>query len=334
MMNRKTLAHFFMEEARAHPATPAGLPGIVSQLALASKVIARETARIALHNRTGTAGEANVTGDEQKKMDLYSNEIVLKALKGVPEVAAFVSEELEEIQVLSTTPEARFIVCADPFDGSSNTDINGAVGTIFGIYRRLSTGGLELERDVLRKGSDQLAAGYVMYGTSTMLVVTTGHGVNGFTLDADLGEFVQTHPDIRCPAKGKYYSANVGNHRAWDPKVRQFVDYITEKDPATKRPYSLRYSGALVGDLHRILLEGGIYFYPADAKNKSGKLRFLYECAPLAMVAEQAGGKATTGEQRILDLRAESAHHRVPLAIGSAEDVALFDKFAKNGTAQ
>ncbi|MBI2059488.1 MAG: class 1 fructose-bisphosphatase [Nitrospirae bacterium] len=333
-MTRKTLAHFFAEEVRAHPAVPGALAGIVSQLALASKVIARETARIALHNRTGSAGEANITGDEQKKMDVYSNDIVLKALRGAPGVAAFVSEEMDEIQVLSDAAEAQFIVCADPFDGSSNTDINGSVGTIFGIYGTKSAGPLDPSQDILRKGSEQVAAGYVMYGTSTLLVLTLGHGVHGFTLDGDVGEFVLTHPDIRCPAKGKYYSANVGNHRAWDGSTRQFVDYITEKDPATKRPYSLRYSGALVGDLHRILLEGGIYFYPADAKNKSGKLRLLYECAPLAMVAEQAGGKATTGDQRILDLRAESAHQRVPLVIGSAEDVALFGKFSQNGKAQ
>ena len=217
----------------------------------------------------------------------------------------------------------------DPLDGSSNTDIDGAVGTIFGIYPRAGSGPVDEARDLLRKGSEQIAAGYVLYGPATVLVYTAGDGAFGFTLDEDRGEFVLTHDRIRCPARGHYYSANLGHIREWHRGIRKYIEYLTERDPATGRPYSLRYVGALVADLHRSLIEGGLYFYPADEGHANGKLRLLYECAPLGFVIEQAGGRASTGTQRILEVRAGAIHQRVPFVIGSAEDVELYESFMR-----
>src|SRR5260370_37800626 len=232
---------------------------------------------------------------------------------------------MDGVKEITSSSGAEYVLCIDPLDGSSNTDINGAPGTIFGIYEKKS--GTEITEQTLRKGSEQIAAGYVMYSTSTVLVYTSGHGVYGFTLDRDLGEFLLSHDNIRCPVRGRYYSANVGRFYEWHSELRAYIEYLTDHDPANKRPYSLRYSGALVADLHRSLVEGGIYFYPADAQHKNGKLRLLYECAPLAFVVDQAGGSASTGVQRILDLKAESIHQQVPFAIGSAADAALYEHF-------
>lgn len=327
-----TLSRHAKRHEPDHPEDGAALTTLLSQLAYAGKVLARETGRAALTGKLGLSGDKNITGDAQKKLDLVGNETVLEALADTGLIAAAVSEEVKEAELLASGPEARYILCVDPLDGSSNTDINGPVGTIFGIYRRTAAGQSVITSDLLRKGLEQVAAGYVMYGPSAVLVYTCGHGVNGFTLDEDLGEFVLSHEGIRCPARGNYYSANLGYYQAWDPNIQKFVQYITEQEPGSRRPYSLRYSGALVADVHRILLEGGLYFYPPDAKNKSGKLRLLYECAPLAFVAAQAGGHGSTGSQPILEIQAESLHQRVPLVIGSAGDVELYENFLRSGT--
>jgi len=310
----------------------AELARLVEAMATAARALARDVRRAALAGNLGLAGASNVTGDAQKKLDLVGNETVLGAAASTGLVAAVVSEELPEVRTLD--PAGRYVLCTDPLDGSSNTDINGAVGTIFGVYPRAGSGPIA-PGDLLRAGGEQILAGYVMYGPSTLLVYTAGQGTHGFTLDLERDAFVLSHPDLRCPASGPYYSANLARARDWPSGVQRFLAGLTAPDgPATAggRTWSLRYTGALVADLHRSLIDGGIYFYPADAKNKQGKLRLLYECAPLAFVVEQAGGKASTGARRILDLRAESIHQRVPLVIGSADDVALYERFAREGS--
>ena len=326
-----TLNQHILEEGQRHPELAGQLSMLLAQIAFAAKILAREIGRAALVGKLGLVGEKNPTGDAQKKLDVFSNETVIEAFGNTGLVTALVSEELDEAVCLVGAKNAKYILCIDPLDGSSNTDINGAVGTIFGIYQRKSNACLETADEFLRKGSEQVAAGYVMYGTSTVLVYTIGHGVYGFTLDRDLGEFLLSHENIHCPVRGPTYSANLARHQDWHSGIQQLLVYLTEHDPATDRPYSLRYTGALVADLHRSLLEGGLYFYPADAGHKEGKLRLLYECAPLAFVVEQAGGRASTGTQRVLDIQAESIHQRVPFVIGSAEDVALYESFLSKG---
>ena len=306
---------------------------LLAQLAWAGKIFANELGRAALEGMLGYTGSENVQGEATKKLDLFGNETVVEAFKHSGLVATIVSEEEVEPHHLAEGPRARYIVSVDPLDGSSNSDINGAVGTIFGIQRRVTTSGRATKEDMLRKGTEQVAAGYILYGPSTIFVYTTGAGVNGFTLDRGIGEFVLSHPKMTCPERGKYYSGNLGNAPQWTASLRKYLDHMTETDKVTGRPYSLRYVGALVADVHRSLLEGGIYFYPADSKHETGKLRLLYECAPLAFVVEQAGGAATTGLGRILDIQATSIHQRVPIAIGSKADVALYDRFARDGHA-
>ncbi|MGQ0793532.1 MAG: class 1 fructose-bisphosphatase [Deltaproteobacteria bacterium] len=324
-----SLSRFILSYEHGHREDAAELAVLLNQVAYAGKILAREMRRAALVGRLGLSGEKNVTGDSQKKLDIFGNETVVEAFAETGLVAAIVSEELDEPKRVSGGREAKYVLCVDPLDGSSNTDINGAVGTIFGIYRRITSGDQETTEDLLRRGSEQVAAGYVMYGPSAALVYTAGSGVNGFTLDHDIGDFLLSHENIQCPAHGHYYSGNLGNYHDWHPGVQKFIEYLTQRDAATRRPYSLRYAGALVADFHRSLLEGGIYIYPPDTKHKDGKLRLLYECAPLAFLAEQAGGRATTGTERILDIKAESIHQRVPLIIGSAEEVELYERFMR-----
>jgi fructose-1,6-bisphosphatase I len=327
----KTLARHIREEERKHSGATGELSILLEQVAFASKILSREMRRAALVGQLGLIGDKNATGDAQKKLDVFGNTTVVEALVETGLVAAIVSEELEETEHVAGQCDAEYVICVDPLDGSSNTDINSPVGTIFGIYRRVSSGPRDGLEDVLRKGSEQVAAGYVMYGPSTILVYTSGHGVNGFTLDHDIGEFLLSHPNIRCPAQGHTFSANLGHLNEWHPNIRKFIQYLGEADPASQRPYSLRYTGALIGDVHRSLIEGGFYCYPGDASHPNGKLRLLYECAPLAYVVEQAGGRASTGTERILDVQAETIHQRLPLVIGSSVDVALYERFLAQG---
>jgi len=303
------------------------LPTLLAQVGFAAKIIAREVRRAALVGKLGLVGDRNPTGDAQKKLDVFANETVLEAFGGTNLMAAIVSEELEQVKHVSCGDDAQYILCIDPLDGSSNTDTNGALGTIFAFYRRSTTGTCATLQEVLRKGTEIVAAGYVLYSMSTILVYSCGGRTNGFTLDHDLGEFLLSHENIGCPQRGNCFSVNLGNRRQWPKGVQTFVEYLTESDKTTGRPYSLRYSGALVADLHRSLIEGGIYFYPPDRDHKDGKLRLVYECNPLAYLVEQAGGNASDGKRRILDLQPESIHQRVPLVIGSSEDVILYEKF-------
>ncbi len=304
---------------------------VLSQLALAGKMIARELGRAALVGQLGTTGEMNVQGETVKKLDVWANDVVVSALKETGLVCTLVSEEMAEpLHLARHCARGRYIACFDPVDGSSNLDVNGIVGTIFSIRRRRGHGADHVETDTLGPGTQQVAAGYIMYGPGTLLVYAAGDGVHGFTLDPGIGEFVRSHQGIRIPARGRTYSVNEGNSPRWEPSVRRYIEHLRATDVATGRPYTARYVGSLVADLHRTLLEGGIYLYPADARpdgKPTGKLRLLYEAAPMGFITEQAGGKASTGRERVLDIQPTAYHQRVPLLIGSPEDVTLAEEF-------
>lgn len=326
-----TLPRHLLMDQQTHPEATGEFTALLTQIGLATKIIAREVNRAALVGRLGYTGETNVQGEEVKKLDLWSNEVMMSALEESGLVCTLVSEEMEEpLHFAHHCGRAKYIVCFDPIDGSSNIDVNGATGTIFSVRRRHHTGADHVPADVLQKGTEQVAAGYVMYGPSTILVYTAGHGVHGFTLDPTIGEFLLSHENICIPRRGSTYSINEGHYHRWHPYTRRAVEYLREPDKASGRPYSLRYVGSLVADLHRTLLEGGIYLYPADAddpKRPTGKLRLLYEAAPMGFITEQAGGRASTGTERILDIQPSTYHQRVPLVIGSMDDVKLVEDF-------
>lgn len=326
-----TLPRHILQGQRVHPEARGEFTALLTRISLACKVIAREIGQAALTGTLGATGTVNVQGEQVKKLDVLTNEIMVDALEETGLVCILVSEEMDEPLHLGKACErAKYVVCFDPLDGSSNIDINGVVGTIFSIRRRTGHGPGHVTADVLQRGTEQVAAGYVMYGPSTVFVYAAGEGVHGFTLDPTSGEFLLSHANIRVPPRGNTYSVNEGHFQRWHPHTRRLVEYLRTVDKGTGRPYSLRYVGSLVADLHRTLLEGGIYLYPADADNPkqpAGKLRLLYEAAPLGLVTEQAGGRASTGTERILDVMPQSPHHRVPLIIGSPEDVALAEDF-------
>lgn len=307
------------------------LGALLMQIGVAAKAISREVSRAALFGKLGYTGEVNVQGEQVKQLDLWSNDVFVTALKETRLVCSMVSEEMEEALHFDRNCVAgSFVVCFDPVDGSSNLDVNGTVGTIFSVRRRQGQGRDHVAADALRKGTEQVAAGYVMYGPSTIFVYSAGRDVHGFTFDQTLGEYILSHPSIRIPQRGKTYSVNQGNYYRWFEETKRVVDYLSAPDKATGRPYSLRYVGAMVADVHRTLLEGGVFMYPAEAgggKKASGKLRLLYEAQPMAYVVEQAGGRASTGIERILDIEPSEYHQRVPLIIGSADDVALVEEF-------
>ncbi|MCI0650445.1 MAG: class 1 fructose-bisphosphatase [Planctomycetes bacterium] len=320
-----TLQRHILAELHGGAKMPQDLADLIAQIAAASKVLAREMRRAALVGQLGLVGDRNATGDAQKKLDVYSHQVVLDAFAHTGLVAGIVSEEAAELYRVEGGRDARYILCIDPLDGSSNCDVNGPVGTIFGVHLRTSTHA-DAETDLLANGAELVAAGYIMYGPSTIFAYTSGRGAHAFTLD-DLGEYVLSQKDIRCPERGHYYSANLGNLHQWDPGVRRYIEHVQSHDPGQIRPYSLRYAGALVADVHRILCEGGIYLYPPGGPKKEGKLRLFYECLPLAFVVEQAGGRASTGRARIAEVAREGIHQRVPLYIGSAGDVADCERF-------
>lgn len=309
------LDRFIMTNQEDFPFATGELSQLIRDLAYAGKVVNREINMAGLSNITGAYGAANVQGEEQQNLDVAANIRFSRALKKGGEVAAVISEEEEDIIDLNN-PRAKYIVAIDPLDGSSNIDVNVSIGTIFSIYRRLSPQGgpVQLE-DVLQPGKDQIAAGYILYGSSTMFVYTTGNGVNGFTYEPTLGEYILSHPKMKMPETGKIYSINEGNYNSYPEYVKDYVQ--TCKD----RSYSARYIGSLVADFHRNLLKGGIYIYPPTSKAPNGKLRLMYECNCLAFIAEQAGGMATDGKQRVLDVKPESLHQRVPFFVGSTKMV-------------
>jgi fructose-1,6-bisphosphatase I len=309
-----------------------GVVSVVGRIGRLAAVIAQELAHAALRDRLGYVGGVNVSGDEVKKLDIWGHETVLAGLRGTGACAAFISEEATEpIEIPEAGGAHGVVVCCDPVDGSSNLDVNGIVGTIFSVLRKRGEGSDHPRADALQPGTTQAAAGYIMYGPSTLLVLTTGDGVHGFTVDRASGAWVRTHTNLRMPARGRTYSVNDGNFTRWPDGIRRFVEHVRQIDVPSGRPYTARYAGSLVTDVHRTLLEGGIYLYPEDAagsgKQSSGKLRLMYEASPMGWIIEQAGGAASTGRARILDLVPTAPHQRVPLLIGSAEDVRLAEDF-------
>jgi fructose-1,6-bisphosphatase I len=317
-----TIERFILDQEDRYPEATGELSNLLYDIALATKIIAAAIRRAGLVNILGGAGHRNIQGEEQQKMDVMANEIIKNSLKHTGRVCVMGSEEDEDI--VPVPPEygvGKYAVLFDPLDGSSNIDVNAAVGTIFSIYRRVSMEGRGRAVDVLQPGCKQVAAGYVMYGSSTMLVYTTGQGAHGFTLDPTIGEFLLSHPQIITPRVGTYYSVNESNFGRWD-KAMQFAVRGLKGDVADgMKPKNSRYIGSLVADFHRNLISGGIFLYPADTRNPNGKLRLLYEASPMAFIAEQAEGSATDGVNRILDIVPQSLHQRTPLVIGSREDV-------------
>ena len=323
-----TLDRFILEEQQAFPGATGELSLLLMRFGVAGKRIASELARAGLTGGYGAAGTRNAQGEDQKKLDVIANEILIESFDYGGLVTLAASEEMEAPFVYDHD-RGRYAVLFDPMDGSSNIDVNGTLGLIFAVRPRRD-GSLS---DLLRSGREQIAAGYVLFGPAVLLVYTSGAGVHLFTLEPSIGEFVLSRRNLRMPEKGRGYAVNEGRSHGWAPEVRRFVEYLKEPDSATGRPYSTRYSASLVGDVHRFLLEGGIYLYPADASGPGGKpggkLRLLYECQPLAMVVEQAGGSASNGSGAILDVVPESLHARSPLAIGSRTEVDLFDRFLR-----
>ncbi|MHC4267795.1 MAG: class 1 fructose-bisphosphatase [Planctomycetota bacterium] len=320
-----------IEQERLFPRATGSLTGLLMDLIYAAKVISREVNKAGLVDILGLTGDENIHGEEVKKLDEYANDKLFDALDHGGHLCIMASEERDEVMhIPDEFPKGKYVLLFDPLDGSSNIDANVSIGTIFSIHRKKTDGENGTLEDCLQKGCDQVAAGYIVYGSSTMLVYTTGQGVNGYTLDPSVGEFLLSHINIKTPSKGKIYSVNEGNTEFWDEGTKEYIRYLKEKDPKSGRPYSLRYIGTLVSDFHRNLLYGGIFLYPADYKDPNkpkGKLRLLYEASPLAFIVEQAGGMATTGKENIMDIVPTELHQKVPLIIGSKEDVLAYQKF-------
>jgi fructose-1,6-bisphosphatase I len=286
------------------------LSQLLRDIALASKVVNREVNKAGLIDIMGAVGSLNTAGDQQQKLDVLANIRFTRALAKGGEVCALVSEESESFVDLSN--DGKYVIAIDPLDGSSNIDVNVSIGTIFSVYRRKSAAGTPIQKeDILQRGSEQVAAGYILYGSSTMLVYTTGHGVNGFTYEASLGEYFLSHPDMNMPGTGKIYSINEGSANSFSKGVKEYIQLCKDRN------YTARYIGSLVADFHRNMLKGGIYIYPATAKDPNGKLRLIYECNALAFIAEQAGGMATSGNMRILDIEPKDLHQRSAFFVGS-----------------
>ena len=316
----KTLDEFIVEKQMEFPHAKGALTGILSSIRLVAKIIHRDINRAGLTTDIlGLAGNENIQGENQMKLDVFANETIKRALMAREEVAGFASEEEDSFIAFDTERgrNAKYVILTDPLDGSSNIDVNVAVGTIFSIYRRVSPIGTPVTlEDFMQPGHKQVAAGYVVYGSSTMLVYTTGNGVHGFTYDPSLGVFCLSHENMQIPPTGKIYSINEGQYLKFPMGVKKYIKYCQEEDAATQRPYTSRYIGSLVSDFHRNMLKGGIYIYPSATTYPNGKLRLLYEGNPMAFLAEQAGGIATDGYHRILDIIPTELHQRVPLFVG------------------
>jgi fructose-1,6-bisphosphatase I len=332
-MKRVTTLNQFIIEQQTHvPEATGGFSCLLHHVGIAAKKVNREVNKAGLVDILGRAGSENVQGEDQQKLDIYANETFLEELKASGECCGVASEENQDVIIFDDelSRDGRYIFCMDPLDGSSNIDVNVSIGTIFSVYKRKSPiGEVATLDDFLQKGCEQVAAGYVIYGSSTMLVYTTGNGVNGFTLDTSIGEFCLSHPNIKTPKTGKIYSINEGNYEKFPVGVKKYIKYCQETDGKTSRPYTSRYIGSLVADFHRNLLKGGIFIYPETNSHPNGKLRLLYECNPIAFIAEQAGGLATDGETRILDFLPESIHQRVPFYTGSEEMMKKISEFLK-----
>ncbi len=317
-----TLELFISLHPPAFPGGASVLTGLLSQIGLVGKYLAHDLRRAALLDMLGTTGATNVQGETVKKLDEIANETFVRLLQQNGQVCALASEEMAQPVLLPRSgAQGSYMVLLDPLDGSSNTDVNMPLGSIFSLVMKRRPEEVLSARDLVQNGTEQVAAGYLLFGASTMLVFTTGQGVQGFTLDPESGDYLLSHKAITMPARGTVYAANEGNYHKWPSGTQKYFDYLKVKDTTTGRPYSGRYSGCLVADVHRILLGGGIYLYPGELDKPEGKLRLLYEANPLAWVVEQAGGRASTGTMRILEVEATQLHQRVPLIIGSMDDV-------------
>lgn len=321
-----TISNHILKQQMKMPGATGEFLGLVSNIVLAAKIISHEVKRAGLGKVYGAAGYHNAQGEQVTKLDVFAHHLICHLLSQSGHVCIMVSEESEApIEISDDDPCGNYVVSFDPLDGSSNIEVNASIGTIFSVHKRITAMGKGAFSDCLQAGVKQVFAGYVVYGSSTMLVYTTGQGVHGFTLDPDIGEFLLSHENIKMPARGNYYSINEGAARQWTAGIADYINSL--KTCETARPYSLRYIGALVADFHRTLLSGGIFLYPANTHYTEGRLRLLYEAAPLAFICEQAGGRATTGSDRILELEPKTLHQRVPLIIGSREDVLTVERF-------
>ncbi len=328
-MSVKTLGQFIIEKQTDFPFSKGELSRLLADISIAAKIVNREVSKAGLVDILGETGTVNIQGERVKKLDVFANEQFIAAFKAGGEVCAIASEENDDIISINTdiSKNAKYVIAIDPLDGSSNIDVNVSIGTIFSIYRRVSLKGAGVLEDFMQRGTDQVAAGYIIYGSSCMLVYTTGKGVNGFTLDPSIGEFCLSHPNIQTPKKGNVYSINEGNYLHFPAGIKKYLKFCQEEDKLSNRPYSSRYIGSGVADIHRNLITGGIYIYPTTTKSPNGKLRLLYECNPLAFILEQAGGKASTGGKRIMELPITELHQRTPLFLGSSEMVDVAQDF-------
>lgn len=329
-----TLERHIVEQERKFPEATGAFSDLLHNMALAAKIIAREVSKAGLVDILGATGTTNVHGEQVKKLDEFADDVIFKAFDHTGLLCCMASEENEDIvEIPERFPTGKYSLLYDPLDGSSNIDANVSIGTIFSIHRKVSSVQRGCEEDCLQKGRKQLAAGYVVYGSSVMMVYTTGNGVHGFTLDPSIGEFLLSHPDITIPTPGKkIYSVNEAYYARWSHGQKRLVDHLKGLD-GDGESFSSRYIGSMVADLHRTLLYGGLFMYPADAKHPDGKLRLLYEACPMAMIVEQAGGRATDGRRDIMDIEPTSLHQRTPLYIGSKEHVDLAHSFIEEEAA-
>lgn len=317
-----TLHEFIMDRQSHFPFATGELSRLLNDIAVASKIVSKDVRRAGLlEDFLGAEGSTNVQGEEQQKLDVIADNQFIQMFQSGGEVCGIASEENDDFMPFESefSKNGKYVVLFDPLDGSSNIDVNVSIGTIFSIYRRKSDVGTTATlEDMMQPGNEQIAAGYVLYGSSTMLVYTTGHGVNGFTLDPSIGEFCLSHPDMKIPETGRIYAMNEGNVNICEPGIKEYIEtYCQQTLPGAERPYSGRYIGSLVADFHRNLIKGGIYIYPDTTTDPEGKLRLLYECNPLAFIAEQAGGLATTGRKRVMDIEPTKLHQRIPYFVGS-----------------
>lgn len=325
-----TLSEYILNKQMTIPQSRGGFSHLLHHVSTAARMVNREVNKAGLVDILGEAGNTNVQGEDQKKLDVFANDHFIDAIRGCGEVCAIASEENESFIFFDDEKgrNGKYVFLMDPLDGSSNIDVNVSIGTIFSIYRRVTPVGEKATmEDFLQPGTAQLAAGYILYGSSTMLVYTTGNGVNGFTLDPSIGEFCLSHRHIQTPEEGRIYSINEGNYKKFPKGVKKYIKYCQERDDATQRPYTSRYIGSLVADFHRNLLKGGIFIYPETETAPLGKLRLLYECNPIAFLAEQAGGRASNGEKRIMEIQPTSLHQRVPFYTGSKNMVGMIEDY-------
>ena len=328
----QTLGEFIIENQSSFKYSSGELSRLINSIRLAAKVVNHEVNKAGLVDIIGAAGDTNIQGEDQQKLDVYANDKFIHTLTNRNIVCGIASEEEDDfisINSQDSNNQNKYVVLIDPLDGSSNIDVNVSVGTIFSVFRRVTPVGTPVTiEDFLQQGNKQVAAGYVVYGTSTMLVYTTGHGVNGFTLNPAIGTFYLSHPDMQFPEDGNIYSVNEGNYIHFPQGVKNYIKYCQMEEG--DRPYTSRYIGSLVSDFHRNMIKGGIYMYPKSSKNSNGKLRLLYECNPMAFLAEQANGKASDGYTRILDITPTELHQRVPFFCGSKNMVLKAEEFMQN----